>query len=153
MRVEWSIEGPDGVSCPIVYLIDPVARFTAILIPGKMAHRTASTGSEAFWVAFPGMGEELPDVQWRTNTDDLGKRMIEGIEAAGTRMTRICQDQPLLRARDERGVSKELGITLLAEGSGPNWTHTVRVQNIDRSEPDASLFSIPSDFTVQDSGR
>jgi hypothetical protein len=153
MRVEWSLEGPDGVSYPIVYLIDPVARCTAILIPGKVAHRTAATGSETFWVGYPAMGETLPNVQWRTNTEELGKRTIEGIEAVGTRKTRICEDQPSLRASDERWVSKELGITLLAEASGPNWKHTVRVQKIDRSEPDAALFTIPSDYTIQESER
>jgi len=153
MRIEWSLEGPGGVSYPIVYLIDPVARFTAILIPGKVAHRTASTGAEAFRVGFPGMGEELPNVQSRTNTEELGKHTIEGIEAVGTRMTRICEDQPSLRTSDELWASKVLGITLLAEASGPNWKHTVRVQKIDRGEPDTALFTIPSDYTIQDSER
>jgi hypothetical protein len=153
IRLEWSIEGPDGASYPIVYLIDPVARFTAILIPGKVAQRTAVTGPEAFRVAFPAIGEELPNVQWHANTEELGKRTIEGIEAVGTRLTRICQDQPSLRASDERWVSKDLGITLLAEASGPNWKHTVSVQKIAHGEPDAALFTIPSDYTIQDSGR
>ena len=130
-----------------------MARFTAILIPGKVAHRSFLRGSEGFRVAFPGMGEALPNVQWRTNTEELGKRTIEGIQAVGTRMTRICEDQPSLRASDERWVSKDLGITLLAEASGPNWKHTVSVQNINRGEPDAALFTIPSDYTIQDSER
>lgn len=153
IRVEWSIEGPEGASYPMVYLIDPVARFTAILIPGKVAHRTVAPGSEAFRVGFPDMGDALPNVQWQTSTEELGTRMIEGIEAVGTRLSRICEDQPSLRASDERWVSNDLGITLLAEASGSNWKHTVRVQKIDRIEPDPALFTIPSDYTIQDSAR
>jgi len=154
MRVEWAIEAGEDASFPIAYLIDPLARFAAILIPGNVAHRTALAGSEAFWVGFPAIGEALPEVQWRTNTEELGKRTIEGIEALGTRITRICHGQPSsLRASDERWLSKDLGITLTAEVSGPNWKHTVRVQIIDRSEPDADLFAIPSAYAIKDSKR
>jgi hypothetical protein len=48
---------------------------------------------------------------------------------------------------------EDLGVTLLARMSGPNWKHTVKVDNINRTEPDAGLFTIPSDYAIQDSGR
>jgi hypothetical protein len=154
MRIEWSLDGAEGRPFPMVYLLDPVARFTAILlVPYKVAHRTLLQGSTGFQVGFPGVGEALPHTKWQSNTEELGKRVIEGFEAIGTRIKRISEDQPPLRASDESWVSKDAGITPLAEASGPGWKHTVKIQNIRRGEPDPALFVIPSDYTVQDSGR
>jgi hypothetical protein len=154
MRVDWSLQGPDGASFPIANLIDPVSRFGAILlIPYKVAHRTIVPEPAEFRVAFPGLGEALPDVLWRTYTEDLGTRNIDGIEATGARVTRISDGQPPLRAAEERWSAKDLGLTLEVEATGPGWKHTVRLQKIERREPDGALFAIPADYRIEDAPR
>jgi hypothetical protein len=154
IRIDWNLEGAEGRSFPIVYLLDPVASSTAILlVPYKVAHRTSLRGSAGFQIGLPAIGEPLPDIKWQTHSEELGERTIEGFEATGGRITRISEDQPPLRASDEAWTSKEAGLRLRAEASGPGWKHTVKIQNIRRGEPDPGLFVIPPDYTIQDSPR
>lgn len=153
MRVEWNYKGPDGTSFPVVYLLDPAARsITILLVPYQIAHRTVLPESQPFQVGFPALGEPLPEAQWQTSTESLGKRIIEGLEVEGTQTTMISTDQPSLQAVRESWVSRDLGsAALLVEASGPNWKHAAQMKDIERRGPDPALFVIPSDFTIQDS--
>jgi len=52
---------------------------------------------------------------------------------------------------DETWFSPELQITLLTRHSDPRSGDNIyRLTNIKRSEPDAALFTVPSDYTVKD---
>jgi hypothetical protein len=149
MRFESSIPGPRGESIPIVSLVDPVAHFAAILrVADSIAYRLTQPASGGF--AFSGMGRGLPAGKWQAKTEELGKRVIDGLEVEGTRRTRTSEDDPSVIAVDERWSSMTLGLTLQAESSGPGWTHTAKLQNIDRQDPAPSLFAIPAGFTIQD---
>ncbi len=93
-----------------------------------------------------------PNVQ----TEKLGKQLVEGVEAEGTRTTRtipageIGNEQPI-QIVSERWYSPELQVTVMTRQSDPRVGETIyRLTNIVRAEPAATLFQLPSDYTVKD---
>jgi hypothetical protein len=89
-------------------------------------------------------------------SESLGKQMIEGVEAEGTRVTQtfpagaIGNERPM-EVIQERWYSQELQMHVLTKSVDPRWGEsTHRLTKINRSEPDASLFQIPSDYTIQE---
>jgi TonB family protein len=93
----------------------------------------------------------------RTKTESLGKQSIEGVEAEGTRMTVTIQAGEIgnvlpIDVVNERWYSPELQTVIMTKQSDPRFGETVyRLANIDRSEPDKSLFQVPADYTVKTS--
>lgn len=86
--------------------------------------------------------------------DDLGTQTINGIQAQGTRYTRtiaagqIGNDKPITVV-NERWYSPDLQIVVKSTRSDPRFGSTsYTVTNIQRQEPAASLFTVPSDYTV-----
>ncbi|GEM_PF-2073095 len=142
------IESPTSV-----VLIDPVSGYRVNLLTAqKIAVRLAGpkSGQQGFAIGVGGMGEGLPAGNWKSKTEDLGTNVIEGVECKGSRTTQTSEDNPPKIATHERWYSSELKLTALATSSGPNWKHTAKIRILDRNEPDASLFGIPSDYKVQD---
>jgi len=100
---------------------------------------------------------------FRTRTGDdnevkeqLGKQMIEGVEAEGTRSTltipagEIGNDRPI-EIVTERWYSPELQLVVMTKHSDPrNGETTYKLTNINRSEPAKSLFEVPAGFTVKE---
>jgi hypothetical protein len=90
----------------------------------------------------------------RPTDEQLGTRQIEGLKATGRRTTvtiptdRVGNDRPI-QITDERWESPELGLVVYSRYSDPR-TGVVeyRLTNINRSEPAANLFTVPSDYTV-----
>jgi hypothetical protein len=87
--------------------------------------------------------------------DDLGTQLMEGLTVDGTRTTITIpagaqgNDRPI-ETVSERWFSKELNIYVLIKGSDPrNGETTLRTTNIDRSEPDPSLFRVPPEYTIE----
>jgi len=89
--------------------------------------------------------------------EDLGTQTIAGVIAQGTRITKtipagqIGNEKPILIVR-ETWYSNDLQMVVKSTRSNP-WSgeSTYTLTNIQRSEPAASLFAVPSDFTVQES--
>ena len=88
--------------------------------------------------------------------DQLGSQMIAGVQAEGTRTTltipagQIGNQNPLLIVT-ERWYSKNLEATVLAKHSDPRFgTSSYQLSNIQRTEPPASLFQIPSGYTIEE---
>ncbi|HZF38566.1 MAG TPA: energy transducer TonB, partial [Blastocatellia bacterium] len=97
-------------------------------------------------------------VKVSTNTEQLGKQMIEGVECEGTRTVTtlpigaIGNEHPI-ETVGETWYSPELGMMILTKRSDPRFGEsTYRVTNISRSEPDAELFQVPADYAVKDGG-
>jgi hypothetical protein len=90
--------------------------------------------------------------------EQLGSRQVEGVKATGRRSTttipagRIGNDRPI-QVVEEQWDSPELNMVILSRFSDPR-TGVVeyRLTNINRSEPRADLFQVPSDYTVIESG-
>src|SRR5262249_21143634 len=89
-------------------------------------------------------------------TESLGTQTIEGVSAEGTRTTltipagEIGNTLPI-EVVDETWYSPELQITVMTKHRDPrSGENTYRLTNINRSEPDRSLFEVPADYTVSE---
>lgn len=87
-------------------------------------------------------------------TESLGTRMIEGVEAEGSRTTTtipagaIGNERPIEMVY-ERWYSKDLQLIVYSKHSDPRFgEQTYRLTNINRSEPDRSLFALPAEYKV-----
>jgi hypothetical protein len=87
-------------------------------------------------------------------TESLGTKSFEGIEAEGTRTVKtiaagtIGNEKPI-EIVYERWHSKELDLTVYSRHYDPRFgDQTYRLRNINRSEPDRSLFAVPSDYKL-----
>ena len=88
--------------------------------------------------------------------EQLGKQMIEGIEAEGTRTTvtipagEIGNERPI-EIVSERWYSPELQLVVMTRHSDPRTGETIyKLANINRAEPAKSLFEVPAGYTVKD---
>jgi hypothetical protein len=86
----------------------------------------------------------------------LGTKIIEGVIATGTRTTRTINagtmgnDKPIVCISDT-WVSSDLKVAVLTETDDGQAGHsTMKLVNIVRSEPHASLFQIPADYTIKE---
>jgi len=87
-------------------------------------------------------------------TEQLGTKTVNGLQAVGTRMTRTIPAGEIgnlnpIEVATERWFSPDLQLPLLTIHHDPMMgTMTVKLVNINRGEPDASLFQVPSDYKL-----
>jgi len=88
--------------------------------------------------------------------EQLGKQIVEGVEAEGTRSTitipagEIGNERPI-EIVSESWYSSELQMVVMTRHSDPRSGETTyRLTNINRNEPAKSLFEVPSDYTVKE---
>ncbi|MBP6822744.1 MAG: hypothetical protein KA368_14435 [Acidobacteria bacterium] len=88
----------------------------------------------------------------------LGQQMVEGVMCQGQRTTvtipanSIGNDLPI-NIVSEEWYSPELQVLVLTKHSDPRTGETVyRLTNINRSEPDRSMFEVPADYTIKEPG-
>jgi hypothetical protein len=91
-----------------------------------------------------------------TSKTDLGMQIIEGVPAQGTRVTHTIpagqfgNEQPMV-ITTETWYSPDLKVLVMSKSSDPRMGDTTyTLTNIQRSEPAASLFQVPEDYTVKD---
>lgn len=89
------------------------------------------------------------------NTESLGTQSFNGIQAEGTRTTwtipagTIGNDRPI-QTVSERWYSSDLQIVVMSKRTDPRVGDTVyQLANITKAEPAASLFQVPSDYTIK----
>ncbi len=111
--------------------------------PGAMLYRKSKTGS--------------PNAN--ATTESLGTQSINGLNATGTRITRtipageIGNEQPITVV-SERWYSADLQMDVKSTHSDPRFGNTTyTLTNIQRTEPAASLFAVPSDYTIEQGHR
>ncbi len=133
----------------MVFISDPVAGTSYMLDPGKRTTRKMSLRGGPP----PDKPQSRTPVEANAKTEALGKQLIEGIEAEGTRTTitipagKIGNDQPL-EIVSERWYSPVLQEVIFSKHSDPLYgTNIYRLKNINRSEPSTSLFQPPADYT------
>jgi len=90
--------------------------------------------------------------------ESLGNQTINGVAAEGTRITRtiaagqIGNDKPLSIVF-ERWYSPDLQVVVKSTRTDPRFgTTTYTLNSVQRTEPAASLFAVPSGYTVQQGG-
>lgn len=89
-------------------------------------------------------------------TEDLGSQTMQGVTVTGTRTTRtipkgqIGNDAPISIVT-EVWTSPELRTVIYSKRTDPRMgVQTFQLTNISRSEPDPSLFTVPTGFSVTD---
>jgi hypothetical protein len=142
----------EGEPRQIVFINDVVAGVNFVLDPNRGSARKIPSfdrPSPRFMPPRPGGGGG------ERKTESLGKQMIEGIEAEGTRTTttiptgRVGNDRPL-EIVSERWESPALQIVVLSKHKDPFAGETIyRLTNISRGEPARALFEIPSSYTLE----
>ncbi len=156
----------------VVFINDPVAGANYALNPSeKTATRSSWTprtgedrggmmrrqagGPPPDGARAPRERQENPNVKVET----LGKQTIEGVVAEGRRTTmtipagEIGNEQPI-QVVTETWYSPELQAVVLSKRTDPrSGEHITRMTNLTRAEPSRSLFEVPSDFKVTDTGR
>jgi hypothetical protein len=90
----------------------------------------------------------------QVSTEDLGTQTMEGLLVTGVRTTRtipageIGNDKPI-NVVTEVWTSPDLKTIVYSKRSDPRMgEQTFKLTNVVRSEPDASLFTVPADFKV-----
>jgi hypothetical protein len=89
-------------------------------------------------------------------TENLGDQSIDGIAATGTRITttipagKMGNEKPIV-VTSERWYSSDLKATIMTKHDDP-WAGELKTQftNINSSEPDPSLFTVPGDYKILD---
>ena len=163
----------------LITIVDPVAGFRYLLDQNtKTAHkmplkvfgndRPGKMGSAAeakYFAATTGVG--TGDVMFRNKevarskanpptTENLGEQTIDGIQATGTRVTttipsgQMGNEQPIT-VTSERWYSSQLKAVVMTKHNDP-WAGELKTQftDVNNSEPDPSLFTVPSDYRIVD---
>ena len=136
-----------------VVINDPVARATFMLHPDQ---KTAEKIGKPFARMNGPMKQFQREEITGTNLqrEDLGTQTMAGVTAQGTRVTKtipagqIGNEKPITIVR-EVWYSNDLQMAVMSKHSDP-WSGetTYSLTNIQRAEPDAALFAVPSDYTV-----
>jgi hypothetical protein len=137
-----------------VFISDPVARVNYVL------HADEKTVNELPMRGKRGAGQAADNRGFRNRfqneetTADLGTQTINGVAAQGTRITRTIPAgefgnvKPIVIVT-ERWYSSELQTYVMTKKTDPVMGDTVtQLTNIQRAEPDASLFKVPADYAV-----
>jgi hypothetical protein len=142
-----------------VMINDPVAQQNFILHPEEKTaekmgkkfgkRKGALQGSAGSW-------EAKAAANGNFKREDLGSQTIAGVSAQGTRYTRtipvgqIGNEKPITIV-SEHWYSNDLQMTVMSKRSDPQFGETTyTLTNIQRAEPAASLFAVPSDYTMQE---
>lgn len=143
-----------------IVINDPVAGATLVLHPDQ---KTAEQIEKPFAKMNGPMNQAMRDkMEFRheektsanLKREDLGTQTIAGVTAQGTRVTKtipagqIGNEKPITIVR-EVWYSNDLQTTVMSKRSDP-WSGetTYSLTNIQRAEPDTSLFAVPSEYTV-----
>ena len=140
-----------------VFITDPVARYHYVVHadtktvdrmplpqPGSVGHNGKPRA------------EREPRDNAQVTRESLGTQTIEGVAAEGTRTTKTIPagtfgNDRAIQIVIERWYSPDLQTVVLMKRSDPWMGDSVmRLTNITRTEPAASLFAVPSDYAVKD---
>jgi hypothetical protein len=161
-----------------ISIFDPVSNYRYLLDPSKKTARrmTIIPGTPEGAFIFNGQSMSpatrmqietnaiqrtnivvLPSVVSSSNmskAESLGTRTFEGLEAEGTRTKTTIPAGTIGNERPieivyEKWYSKELQLIVYSRHSDPRFGEQIyRLDNIDRGEPDRSLFTPPSDYKL-----
>ena len=152
----------DGKTHTMITIADPVAGSHYMLDPEqKIAHqrkmRTPSGSPESAQEFQQKMEARLQqeEASGAVKKESLGTQSINGVDAEGTRITRTIAagqigNDKAIQIVFERWYSPDLQIVVKSTRSDPRFgTTTYSLTKVQRAEPAASLFVVPSGYTVQ----
>ncbi|HMY72333.1 MAG TPA: hypothetical protein PLQ88_10920 [Blastocatellia bacterium] len=150
-----TIGGPfviSGDAPKVVFIYDPVAGVNYMLDEGQHIARKFSPPPNA---QSPG---PAPTSSVQEKVEALGRQMIEGVEAEGTRTTvtipigQIGNDR-LIEIVSERWEATELKVIVLSKHKDPRLGEVIyRLTNINRGEQPKTLFEVPANYKIFEGG-
>ena len=156
MGVDLATPLTGKVKHTLVVINDPVAGTRYMLNPDNKTarqmpmHGGPHHGDKAHGDMGPG-----PDGAAGVAKEQLGTKTINGIQAEGVRVTRTIPagemgNEKPITVVTERWFSPDLQIAVLTVHTDPMMgTVTTKLVNLTQGAPDAALFQVPSDYTVQ----
>jgi len=127
----------------------PVAVITAKEKVYAEVATTVAQGGTGTYVFAPSAA-----TKYESRTEELGVQNIEGVEATGTRTIttipagEIGNERPI-EIVYEKWYSNDLQLVVMSKHSDPRFgEQTYRLTNIQRSEPDPSLFELPQGYRL-----
>ena len=116
-----------------------------VLINGQLASFVARGGNGGFIIGGPND---------QTVEEKLSPKTIEGLRVEGLRRTMTIPagaigNERAIVVTSEQWTSPDLKALVLSESNDPRTgTSTYKLVNVKRGDPPASLFQVPSDFTI-----
>ena len=167
VRIEHTMSrpwGPGGQTPKtVITIFDPVAGYSYMLNPTamtavKMPLHPPNSAADNGGPHPPrhGKGPWISGAQ--VQTENLGTQAVNGVSATGTRTTETIPagaigNQQAITIVRENWVSTDLKVPVLIKSTDPRFGNmTMQLTNIVQAEPDASLFQIPSGYTVSERG-
>lgn len=171
-RREQSLNSVGGLASntnlpTVVFINDPVAGFNYALSPASHTATRSTGGRGANRGGRPGPANDaagrrmrgpVSGEQQNVKTESLGRQTIEGVPADGTRTTvtipagQLGNEKPI-QTVVESWYSADLQTVILSRRNDPRTGETVtRYTSISRAEPSHTLFEVPGDYKVSDSG-
>jgi hypothetical protein len=140
------------------YMLDPVQKVAHKMAPkGAKGGAWANGNQEAFEQKMQKhMAKE--EASGEVQKQSLGTQSINGVNAEGTRITRTIPlgqigNDKAIQIVFERWYSPDLQIVVKSTRIDPRFgTTTYTLTNVQRAEPAATLFTMPSDYTVKEGG-
>ena len=165
-RREMTIDhiGPwSAASTPrkIVHISDPVAGATYLLdVTDKTVVKGPEHGPSGAWLGPESRkllaAERGGNSSAQRTTESLGSQVMAGITVQGTRTTEtipagaVGNQNPLVIV-SERWTSPDLQTVVYSKHTDPRFGTTIyQLTNINRQEPDPTLFQIPADYTAKE---
>ena len=149
----------------VISISDPVAGVNyslnsaervATKFPAVPAATLAGGGGQFKTVVIKNGPASVHTVIAAPKVEQLGWKVIEGVQAEGTRTTttipagEIGNDRPI-EIVDEQWRSPDLQVIVYSRHSDPRYGETVySLANISRADPSANLFQVPPDYSVRD---
>ncbi len=154
-RLEETRPSNSGNPQQIIKITDPVTRVAYVLNPAKKtAHRFTLPPAKT--------GSSRDSFRAGSNADvtsqNLGSNTVNGMFVEGTQTTRTIAAGQLgntapIQITTTHWYSPELSVDVSIETNDPQrGKSTTALTNISRGEPASTLFEVPSDYTVVNSG-
>jgi hypothetical protein len=150
----WAASGKEAAHG--ILINDPVSGTRYVLDPArKIAHEAPSHSAAEAHPKSAAKPDRTVEIQQESTTVSLGTQTINGVTAQGTRTIRTIPAGEIGNSKPititvERWYSPDLQTFVLVKHSDPMMGDSVfQLTNIQRSEPDSSLFQVPSDYTVK----
>jgi hypothetical protein len=158
-----------GKTHTMIAIADPVAGAHYVLdAERKVAHQMSFRGHDGKGAPSPEAAQafqqkmearlQQEEASGAVKKETLGTQMIGGVSAEGTRITRtipagqIGNDKPI-QIVFERWYSPDLQVVVKSTRTDPRFgTTTYTLSNVQRTEPAASLFTVPADYSVKQGG-
>ena len=99
-------------------------------------------------------GDSSQSAAHNSSKESLGEQTINGVQATGTRITTVIPagkmgNEKPITITSEQWYSSDLKTTVMTLHNDP-WAGELKTEfkNVNTAEPDASLFSVPSDYKI-----